>query len=73
MTQGLEASNEDTPCCAQYYLIIPPPICAFERVAGFSQAIARWTATNLVPVQQGNAAAGFTWLFDLDGIHQMYK
>ncbi|XP_065043768.1 uncharacterized protein LOC135676475 isoform X3 [Musa acuminata AAA Group] len=41
---------------------------------GFSTDIARWMATNLRPVSQpGSPSSGFSWIFDLKGIADMYK
>ncbi|XP_072999514.1 uncharacterized protein [Typha latifolia] len=42
---------------------------------GFSTDVARWVATNLQPISQPGAASsrGFSWVFDLKGIAEMYK
>jgi pimeloyl-ACP methyl ester carboxylesterase len=37
---------------------------------GFSQGIAQWAATNLMPNPSG--AGGFVWKVDLEAIHRMY-
>ncbi len=43
-----------------------------DPAAGFSSAVARWAATNLVHLDERNPAAGLTWLFDLQGIQELY-
>lgn len=44
-------------------------LCQAAISAGFSLAVARWTATNLKQAQPGG---GWTWQFDLHGIAQLY-
>lgn len=41
--------------------------------AGFSNNIAQWVVTNLQPIRTGNPSSGFSWVFDLAGISEMYK
>ncbi|KAG1328207.1 putative protein ABHD11 [Cocos nucifera] len=42
---------------------------------GFSTDVARWVVTNLQPVSQPgpSSSPGFSWIFDLKGIAEMYK
>ncbi|XP_008806994.2 protein ABHD11 [Phoenix dactylifera] len=42
---------------------------------GFSTDVARWVVTNLRPVSQTGSSLppGFSWIFDLKGIAEMYK
>ncbi|KAJ0972215.1 hypothetical protein J5N97_020174 [Dioscorea zingiberensis] len=42
--------------------------------AGFSTDVAKWVVTNLRPVRsQGSSSSEFSWIFDLEGIAEMYK
>lgn len=41
---------------------------------GFSMDVAQWVVTNLRPTGvHGSSSPSFTWVFDLDGIEEMYK
>uniref|UniRef100_A0A0C9QVG4 TSA: Wollemia nobilis Ref_Wollemi_Transcript_5885_1661 transcribed RNA sequence n=1 Tax=Wollemia nobilis TaxID=56998 RepID=A0A0C9QVG4_9CONI len=41
---------------------------------GFSMEIAQWVTTNLQPVNgYGRGISGYSWVFDLEGIAEMYK
>ncbi|XP_042454893.1 protein ABHD11-like [Zingiber officinale] len=42
---------------------------------GFSSEVARWVVTNLQPANQPGSisSSGFSWIFDLNGISEMYK
>lgn len=42
--------------------------------AGFSTDVAKWVVTNLRPVSpQGSSTTEFSWIFDLEGISEMFK
>ncbi|KAH9322362.1 hypothetical protein KI387_017001, partial [Taxus chinensis] len=42
--------------------------------SGFSMEIAQWITTSLGPVNSfGAAITGFTWVFDLQGISELYR
>ena len=37
------------------------------RALGFSETLAQWLASSLVPVLGGGASGGLTWAFDIKG------
>ncbi|XP_065881987.1 uncharacterized protein [Euphorbia lathyris] len=41
--------------------------------AGFSNDVAQWVVTNLQPIASGGPSSGFSWVFDLEGISEMYR
>ena len=47
-------------------------VAALQR-AGFSDAVAKWVATNLRPAAAGVAGGDLAWTFDLAGIAAMYE
>ncbi|KAK1422183.1 hypothetical protein QVD17_25128 [Tagetes erecta] len=40
---------------------------------GFSNDVAQWVVTNLRPTNPSNSSSGFSWIFNLDGIAEMYQ
>ncbi|GKV12418.1 hypothetical protein SLEP1_g23559 [Rubroshorea leprosula] len=42
-------------------------------VQGFSMDVARWVVTNLRPTGILGSSSSFSWVFDLDGIAEMYR
>jgi pimeloyl-ACP methyl ester carboxylesterase len=41
--------------------------------AGFSEAVARWAATSLAPAPSRGGGEAMEWVFNLDGISEMYS
>ncbi|XP_076907202.1 uncharacterized protein LOC143563580 [Bidens hawaiensis] len=40
---------------------------------GFSNDVAQWVVTNLRPTNLSNSSSGFSWIFNLNGIAEMYQ
>ncbi|MFS7983676.1 putative palmitoyl-CoA hydrolase [Helianthus anomalus] len=40
---------------------------------GFSNDVAQWVVTNLRQTNRSNSSSGFSWMFNLDGIAEMYQ
>ncbi|EEF34353.1 catalytic, putative [Ricinus communis] len=40
---------------------------------GFSKDVAQWVVTNLQPNDLPGSSSGFSWVFDLEGISEMYQ
>nr|GEX15933.1 protein ABHD11 isoform X1 [Tanacetum cinerariifolium] len=40
---------------------------------GFSNDVAQWVVTNLRQTNPSDSSSGFSWIFDLDGIAEMYQ
>ncbi|XP_076953663.1 uncharacterized protein LOC143627820 [Bidens hawaiensis] len=40
---------------------------------GFSNDVAQWVVTNLRPTNPPNSSSGFSWIFNLNGIAEMYQ
>nr|XP_043616140.1 abhydrolase domain-containing protein C22H12.03 isoform X2 [Erigeron canadensis] len=40
---------------------------------GFSNDVAQWVVTNLRQINPSESSSGFSWIFDLDGISEMYQ
>ncbi|XP_076902683.1 abhydrolase domain-containing protein C22H12.03-like isoform X1 [Bidens hawaiensis] len=40
---------------------------------GFSNDVAQWVVTNLRPTNTSNSSSGFSWIFNLNGIAEMYQ
>lgn len=40
---------------------------------GFSNDVAQWVVTNLRQTNPADSSSGFSWIFDLDGIGEMYQ
>ena len=50
-----------------------PSLISYLERAGFSPAVAAWTASSLTPVSPTDRSQGFVWSFDLQGIAEMYR
>ncbi|KAH9725452.1 AB hydrolase-1 domain-containing protein [Citrus sinensis] len=72
--------GEDHPAELIHFLSkLPKEVISKQEVVnaliqqGFSKDVAQWVVTNLKPAASFGASSSFSWVFDLEGIAEMYQ